>query len=730
MKSRKQVWIATLCLLLATVITLGFRARLASVHAASTPVHASRAMSAQPVVHLANASLRAAEVRNAMMLDDDAGSMRVAAHQQNNRPVLPQVEEFTLTPPNPAQGTDQSFLSVRFPELAAEKLASRIPITLGSQNVVLQRSADDPSLFSTWLDFNWQTFAQEQEQRKQAANEGRMVPVFHGRRLLRTERMQFVDPAEIEGALQSHQPIQFSGDVLLASSTVNVFPDHELMMLDTPIVEDNIASSAGSPARTFDQCLALANPPQPPGNQTGAWTFATLMIAMANATPTNIQPAENMLLGMLNSWNQDQHINGFTVLKRTKMGSLGTSNLLSNWPADPNPNNVCTGLNGPQACPSLLLAPVRLTAIVNRLDLGQFSPPFPPAGELRFVFTVTAGTQTSQQPAPCSAQAPFNIILEYNVPSSIDALTWAQQWNSLPDLNSNRTFSSRYLAALQAITDQVVTAGACGGSSCISQVRSNEIELAPNSGINAQLWEQREFHFSNTGGVPVLSEGTIAMTPDPRFNTAGQPICSSINGAPGPCTPGILANYGNNPANNQEIQQTGGALPIVPLNWPPAATTPFLGGSALNNARAFWLDTTAIVPEIVRIDFSVNTCNACHGGETATTFQQVTSRPINHPSSLASFLLGCTTGNNTCGVNSPQQCTLNTENLGQGVGGACIEQIQDPNPNAPPTQPLTPFGDIARRVSFLQSVCVNSTCNPTSGSQLLFPFMRQPIGVH
>lgn len=368
MKSRKLVWIATLCLLLATLITLGLRTRLASVQAASTPVHASRAMSAQPVAHLANASLRAT-----MMLDDDAGSMRVGA-QQSNRPILPQVEEFTLTPPNSAQGIYKSFLSVRFPELAAENLASRIPITLGSQNVVLQRSADDPSLFSTWLDFNWQTFAQEQEQRKQAANEGRMVPVFQGRRLLRTERMQFVDPAQIEGALQSHQPIQFSGDVLLASSTVNVFPDHELMMLDTPIVEDNIASSAGSPARTFDQCLALANPPQPPGNQTGAWTFATLMIAMANATPTNIQPAENMLLGMLNSWNQDQHINGFTVLKRTKMGSLGTSNLLSNWPADPNPNNVCTGLNGPQACPSLLLAPVRLTAIVNRLDLGQFSP--------------------------------------------------------------------------------------------------------------------------------------------------------------------------------------------------------------------------------------------------------------------------------------------------------------------------------------------------------------------
>ena len=134
MKSRKQVWIAALCLLLATVITLGFRARLASDRPASTPAHASRAMSTQPVAHLANASLRAAEVRNAMMLDDDAGLTRVGARQQSNRPVLPQVEEFTLTPPNPAQQIFQSFLSVRFPELAAEKLAPRrIPSRLAAR---------------------------------------------------------------------------------------------------------------------------------------------------------------------------------------------------------------------------------------------------------------------------------------------------------------------------------------------------------------------------------------------------------------------------------------------------------------------------------------------------------------------------------------------------------------------------------------------------------------------
>jgi hypothetical protein len=189
MKSRRYVWIAALCLLSTTVITLSFKGRLASVHAAGTPPpHASRAMSAQPVAHLANASLRAAEVRNAMILDD-AGSIRVKSSQQNSPTIFPPVEEFTLTPPNPAQGIQKTILSVRFPEASAEKLASQIPITLGSQNVVLQRSVDDPSLFSTSFDFNWQTFAQEEEQRKEGAIAGRMVPIFEGRRFIRTERM-------------------------------------------------------------------------------------------------------------------------------------------------------------------------------------------------------------------------------------------------------------------------------------------------------------------------------------------------------------------------------------------------------------------------------------------------------------------------------------------------------------------------------------------------------------
>src|SRR5580704_4693998 len=205
--------------------------------------------------------------------------------------------------------------------------------------------------------------------------------------------MQFVDPAEIESALQSHQTLQITPEQLFGG-TVNVIPDHELMITAIPVVEDA--------NRTFDQCQPSA---VGAGNANGAWTFNTLMQAIACSTGSNnctLQGAENMLLGMLTSWQANQTINGFQVSSRGNIGTLGgTSGFLSNWPIDPN--NQCSGTNGALSpCPSLPKAPVHLNAIVNRVDLGQNDPPFPSAGELRFVFGVTAGNTFNQQPQPCS----------------------------------------------------------------------------------------------------------------------------------------------------------------------------------------------------------------------------------------------------------------------------------------------------------------------------------------
>lgn len=760
MKSRKRIWIAALCLLSATVVTISLKARSASIQAA-TPAHVSRAMSIQPVAHLTDAALRAVSVRNAMMWDDD-GPIRVTASQQSNQIIFPQVEQYTLIPPNPAQGISKTILSVRFAESAAEHLPTQIPMKLAGQSVVLQRSPVNPSSFVTSFDFNWQRFAQEQAQRKEGASQGMMVPVFDGRRFLRSERMQFVEPSEIQNALQSHQPLQFSPGVL-TGSTLPVFPDHQLMMNSLAVVQDNGTIEVGAVPRTFYQCLPQG---QQQGSSTGAWTFNTLMLAIAGITAgsgQSSQPAEQMLLNMLNSFNQqqqNQNTNGFKVYPRPAMGQLNIpavgqagAGLLGNWPIDntlQNPDTACTGLTGPTACPSLANAPVRLDAIVNRIDLGANGSPFPPAGELRFVFTVATGlfTQGQQQANPCESAPPMNIILEYNIPSNITALEWAEQWAALPNLNSTGTFVETYLVNLNLITNQVVLPNLCTDNgnpiSCIAQVRTNEILLS--SGVNINIWEQREFHFSNTeGNNPTLFEATIAQTPDPQFNTTGRPPCGTVNdpnGPPGPCdTTGAFATYINDFAFIPVFTETNGAAPPVTNDFPPGS--PFLGASALNPVNgglAFW-DENGIDPsgqnpqvfEAARIDFSTNTCNGCHGTETATGFQHVVARAINSVSGLSNFLLGCSDG--TC-RNGGSQCIMSCPNgdnqcalLLLEPNGPCLgtESVQDPNQSFPNT--FTQFGDIERRIGYLQTVCGNN-CEGGSGSDLLLPFTNKPLGVH
>jgi hypothetical protein len=104
--------------------------------------------------------------------------------------------------------------------------------------------------------------------------------------------MQFVDPSEIQQALDNHQTLHLSPQ-LFVDGPVSVVPDHELMITAIPVVEDR--------TRTFDQCL----PNGQQGTPAGAWTFATLMKAIACSTGTQnctTAAAENVLLSMLASW--------------------------------------------------------------------------------------------------------------------------------------------------------------------------------------------------------------------------------------------------------------------------------------------------------------------------------------------------------------------------------------------------------------------------------------------
>lgn len=730
MKSRKQIWIAALCLLSATVITISLRARSRGVLAAQHSV--TRASVAPPAVYLPNASMKAAAIANAMLLDDDLGP---ATLMQNRNSYLPTVEEFTLTPPNPSQNIYKTMLSVRFPESAAERLPSQLPMMLGVQHVVLQRSADVPGLFSTLVDFNWTLFIKQQQHRKELASKGKTVPVYKGRDFIRREKVQFIDPADIQRALQSHQPIQFSPQILLGGDVITIIPDHELMMNNIAVVEDGSIEQQqgfGLSGRTYDACITAS-----PGNPNGAWTFQTLWMAALNTT--SVITAEQALANFLANWQSSQTINGFAVAERPGMGTLGSQGLLANWAIDSTNGNQC---NGP--CPSLL-APVRLNAIVNRIDLGGQDGQTP-AGELRFVFGVSAGTQAGQQclSPPQSAPPLFNIIFEYKVPTSWTASAWASQWNNLPDNwdFQNCPAGGCYIPLLQStITDNVVGANCQipGGSmnTCLSHIRTNEIELDPGQGLNT-IWEQREFAIREYGSPNTLAETTMFQTPDDSFNFGGAPC-----GGPGlpACTsqPNTFADYIIEYESTIDLNQ--GTQPFVTNQYPTGQS--FQAGSSLNGfnglvAGTYWngcvyngTTCTVAMPTSLpgmeaRRYFSLNTCNGCHGVETSTLgFQQVFNRVPGSSSNLSTFLLGCvpstgscaTSGNpgpDTCapnneGINPGQECELNTP--GQ-------ELVPDP---ANSSNGSHAYGDIAFRETNLQTIL-------SPANDLFLPFIRPRIG--
>jgi hypothetical protein len=748
MKSRKRVRIAALCLLLVTGITISLKVRSKSVQSAQHS--ASRASIAQPATYISNASIRAAAISDAMRLtDDESSGQRVSATlMPDANPYLPTVEEFALTPPNPALNINPTTLAVRFQPSVVAKLGSQFPITLAGQRVVLKRSEDDNSVFSAQVDFDWAVFVKQQQHRKELASMGTLVPVYKGRIFLRKEKMQFLDPAKIQAALQAFQTVRFSPKILTGGDGVTVVPSHELMVIDPHVVEDGSRESQGGGqlGRTYDACLSV------PGNPVGAWTFRKLWMSVVNTT--SVPVAEQALQSFLGNWQNNQTINtNFVVIPRNSSSdpSLGMSGLLQNWPKDPVPNSNCAGGH----CPSVE-APVRLNAIVNRIDLsGQ--PNQTAGGELRFVFGLTAGVGSQGQCFVDSGNGSgppnvfFNIIFEFHVPPSYTLPQWAAAWDSLPKDNfdyENCPPDGCYVPLLEStITDNVVQATSCTDpnghpNTCLFHIRTNEFELRDENLQNGNFWEQREFYIRTYGPPNIIAEKDVAQTPDGSFNTAGQlnasnqPQCQGnfalVDGnlVPPQCSslsPATLATYIS--AFQSEIVETQGTLQ-VPDDYPSGQ--PFLGGSAFNGfnnvglSNGFWNATGIGGNEAAaRRFFSVNTCQGCHGAETHTQeFQQVMNRKAGNPSFLSAFLLGCVPPSGG-GI-----CTTSGNPGGDGCLPGTVAECQLDTPG----QELVPdpsglshsgyaFGDIARRVVNLQTIL-------SSPNQLFLPFIRPNIGVH
>jgi hypothetical protein len=396
------------------------------------------------------------------------------------------------------------------------------------------------------------------------------------------------------------------------------------------INDPNVVGPVGDPSRTWDPCTGA-------GTRMGAFTFGRLMTEMANQPLTGISPSA-FVMQWLQTWQANQTINTFTVPARPNVATQ----IINPWLAASGGSSL-----------DLSIAPLRLLAIVNRLDLRTGSSHYGGstgnAGELRFVFGVVKPGRTCQL-------LPMTVILEYGVPirGCLPVKSWAQQWVNLSSLALG---SAAYNTALQAITDQVVLRNDAPGKpngSALNQLRTNEIAIG-------SPWELRQFNLLSP--VDFLHETPVAQTPDVRFNAFD----------PGWSGSTLLDLY---------IKTTA-----IGATVPPAfMTVPFLGGASPvtgNNLSYFW-DTTTLDLDPAhtpnwndnRFQFSLNTCNGCHAGETRTTFTHISpTSPLGSPAALSPFLTGS------------------------------LAPIPDPGFGAPSRT----FGDLARRQADLMGVA-SSVC--------------------
>ncbi len=331
------------------------------------------------------------------------------------------------------------------------------------------------------------------------------------------------------------------------------------------------------PQRTFNVCTGAGNP-------NGVWTFKHLVTQMSNTRRTGITP-ETFTRMWLSTWEAQQSVNNWSVPARLS----GIRSLII------DPWEKASGGKG--ATLDLDRAPFQLLAIVNRVDLrsnGTYGNG--DAGEGRFVFQVMDENCRPTQ---------FTVIFEYGVPlqGCFPVKSWGKRWASLSGLEIG---SPAYNTALETITETFVRANAAPdkpNGSALNQLRTNEIALG-------RPWELREFVIADAGwNQHMLKPNTVALTPDTSLNNSAR-----------------LLDYANSFRND------------VPLRFPTPADPPFRGGASLNPSPFFHWDEPNILPRQRRFDISINTCNGCHAGETATTFTHIKPGPI--PASLSGFLTG------------------------------------------------------------------------------------------
>ena len=366
-----------------------------------------------------------------------------------------------------------------------------------------------------------------------------------------------------------------------------------LVLAENALVINDKAVVA-NPGLTFDMCNTDNT-----GNSTNPnapWSFKTLLSNLNNELTSGITD-QQFINEWLRNWVVDNFANDTRIAAR-----IGIKGFFPGW----EPANAQT-LNLDQL-------PFRLLAIVNRIDLASI-PAYGTStankpGEIRFVFGLV-----QRSGGLCSA-APMTAIFEYrDATSNCSGLKdLANKWLNLDSIGVQfGRNSSNYRDALKAITDTVTAPNA----NKLNQLRTNDIAFG-------SPWQLREFIIS--GGK--LSPTTIKQTPDPaQFQETSAAGAATTKTYLEQNANGILCENYNVPETIGTQRFLGASTdynfgttwPISPDILP--ASFPGCYKSSVTNTNGMTLQ--AQIKSEVRHKFALNTCDACHSGETRTGFVHI-----------------------------------------------------------------------------------------------------------
>ena len=368
------------------------------------------------------------------------------------------------------------------------------------------------------------------------------------------------------------------------------------MITDLRVVEDPIRTNPNAGARA-------------------TWTFKYLMENMAGEN----DPAE-FTLRWLKHWEEDQVVNGQVSTARAAI----REKVIEPW---------LEASGGVRL--DLRLAPFKLLAIVNRLDLRMHNEDsVTTGGEGRFVFGVLNQDGTPLPPLAGPAPGGFTVIFEYELvaDSMRDLEKWALTWH---DLGRHQIGSQSYNRALERITRRFTDAGRApdkvNGNS-INKIRSNEFAIGSN-------WELREFVLDADTGL--LTQNTVAITPDTILANGTTGLRDLINEN----EVSILEGTFILPT---ELFGSGSIVgPFLPSDFPDFEDRTFTVLPFFNPFVDIPWSAEGIANNEARHKFALNTCNGCHRSETDTAFLQIGFPPehmlpasLGNEAQLAAFLTG------------------------------------------------------------------------------------------